>query len=207
MMNAEQKSAFLSARCGKLTASNMWRAMDYTSKGLPTAERTKLMRELLAERLTGMSVPHFVNEAMQHGIEYEDEAADAWVALTGRILKPSRTYDHPTIENFAATPDREIDSDGLVEIKCPTSTTFVEWVMAGVVPDKHKPQMAAQLLCTGRKWVGFVAYDPRIRDESKRLFLRKFEPDAEYLAKVEAEAVKFLDELDAAFDLFVTRAA
>ena len=29
--------------------------------------------------------------------------------------------------------------------------------------------MLAQLACTGRKWVEFVAFDPRIRDENKRM--------------------------------------
>lgn len=207
MMNAEQKAAFLAARCGKLTASNMWRAMDYTAKGAPSAERKRLQYELLAERLTGDSVPHYVNDAMQWGIDTEDEAADAFVALTGRDLRLSRTYDHPTIDNVAATPDREIEDDGLIEIKCPTTTTFIEWVQAGTIPPKHLPQLATQLLCTGKKWVGFIAYDPRIKNERNRLFLRKYVPDPEYLAKVEAEAIKFLDELDAMFDAFVVQAA
>jgi hypothetical protein len=36
--------------------------------------------------------------------------------------------------------------------------------------------------------------------------MRKYEPDPVYLLMVEQEAVKFLDELDAAFDQFVTAA-
>jgi hypothetical protein len=79
-------------------------------------------------------------------------------------------------------------------------------VLAGVVPEKHKPQMCAQLLCSGRKWVGFVAYEPRIKDERKRLFMRKYEPTEKELADVERHAIKFLDELDEAFSLFVTAA-
>ena len=56
------------------------------------------------------------------------------------------------------------------------TATFLEWKLAGVVPERHKPQMAAQLLCTGKTWCGFVAYDPRIKDERRRLFMAKFEP-------------------------------
>jgi hypothetical protein len=66
--------------------------------------------------------------------------------------------------------------------------------------------MTAQLLCSGKKWCGFIAYDPRIREEKKRLFMRKFIPTEEYLKLVETEAIKFLDELDNAFDQFVTAA-
>lgn len=204
-MSAEEKAAWLSARAGKLTASRMADAMSYTAKGFPTAARIKLMHELLAERVTGQSVPHVVTEPMLWGQEYEDEAVDVFVARYPQYdVRRSRFYEHPTIENFGATPDREVDADGLIEVKCPTTTTFLQWTIAGEVPEAHRPQMCAQLLCSGKKWCGFVAYDPRIREESKRLFLRKFVPEKSELDLVEAEAIKFLTELDMMFDRFVT---
>jgi hypothetical protein len=207
MMNAETKAAWLSARAGKLTASRMADAMDFRKDGKPSAARTKYMHELLAERLTGLSAPHFVSPAMEHGLEYEDEAVDVFVGRYPQYdVRVSRFYEHPLIENFGATPDRELD-DGLLEVKCPTTTTYLAWVVGGVVPPEHCPQMAAQLLCSGKTWAGFLAYDPRLKIESQRLFMRKYVPTAEYLAEVEAAAVKFLDELDAMFDAFVSAAA
>ncbi len=206
-MSAEDKAAWLNARAGKLTASRMADAMAYLKNGQPSMSRTKLMHELLAERITGQSVPHVVTDAMQHGLDYEDEAIDWYVSMYGRSVRLSRFYEHPSIENFGATPDREVNGDGLIECKCPTSTKFVEWCIAGVVPPEHKPQMLAQLACSGKRWVGFLAYDPRVRDERKRLFMRKYEPSAEEIAEVEAGAQAFLDELDAKFDLFVRGAA
>jgi hypothetical protein len=53
--------------------------------------------------------------------------------------------------------------------------------------------------CTGRAWVDFVAYDPRM-PEPQRLFVRRYTPTAEEIAEVEAEAVKFLQEVEAMFD-------
>jgi exodeoxyribonuclease (lambda-induced) len=206
MMSAEEKAAWLNARAGKLTASRMNDAMSFLKNGCPAAARMQYMRELLAERVTGQSVPHVVNDAMMWGSEHEDEAVDMFVEMTGRDVKLSRFYEHPVIENFGATPDRELD-DGLLEVKCPTTATFLEWVMAGVVPERHKPQMTAQLLCTGKVWCGFVAYDPRIKDERRRLFLRKYEPTNEERVQVYDAAVKFLGELDAMFDQFVSAAA
>lgn len=202
MMNAEDKAAWLSARAGKLTASRMADAMARLKNGDSAAARTQYMRELLAERLTGLSVPHVVNDAMLWGSEHEDEAVDMFVERYGRSPRLSRFYEHATIENFGATPDREID-DGLLEVKCPTTATFIEWSLAGIVPEKHKPQMTAQLLCTGKNWCGFLAYDPRIRDERKQLFMRKYTPTADERAAVLAAAVGFLAELDEMFDAFV----
>ncbi len=206
MMNAEDKAAWLSARAGKLTASRMAVAMAKLKNGAPAAIRSQYMRELLAERITGLSVPHHVNDAMQWGIDHEDEAADTFVARTGRTLRLSKFYEHPTIPNFGASPDRELD-DGLLEIKCPTTATFIEWSVAGIVPMEYRPQMTAQLLCTGKEWCGFLAFDNRIRDERKQLFMRKFVPSPEEKAQVLAAAVGFLDELDALFDAFVSMPA
>lgn len=203
MMSAEEKAAWLSARCGRLTASRMADAMKELKRGGYAECRATLMRELLAERVTGQSVPHHVNDAMLWGSEHEDEAVDVFVGLTGRSVRLSRFYEHPTIENFGATPDRELD-DGLLEVKCPQSATYLGWRLAKVTPDEHKPQMCAQLLCTGKSWCGFIAYDPRIKDERKRLFMTKYVPTADELLKVEAEAIKFLTELDCMFDAFVT---
>lgn len=202
-MTGDEKAFWLNARAGKLTASRMADAMSFGRNGDPSARRVKLMQELLAERLTGDSVPHVVTDAMEHGIEYEDEAADMFVELTGRDVKMSHFYDHPTIENFGATPDRELD-DGLLEIKCPTTPKYVGWRIAGVVPEEHKPQMLAQLACSGRKWCGFIAYDPRIKESGKRLFMAKFSPTQEEITAVEDAARVFLGELETMFDAFVT---
>jgi putative phage-type endonuclease len=202
MMTADQKAAWLSERAGKLTASRMAAAMSFLKNGAPSAERVKLLHELLAERLTGFSVPHVVTEAMEWGLMHEDEAVDFFAARYTRQPRPSRFYEHPALQNFGATPDREID-DGLMEIKCPTTAKFIAWKLGGAVPEEHKPQMCAQLLCTGKSWCGFVAYDPRL-PEDKRLFMRKYEPTQEELSNVFGHASAFLDELDAMFDKFVS---
>ncbi len=202
MMSAEEKAAWLAVRAGKLTASRMGDAMSFLKNGQPSAARMQYMRELLAERLTGQSVPHVVNDAMMWGTDHEDEAVDVFVERTGRSPRLSRFYEHATILNFGATPDRELD-DGLLEVKCPTTSTFVEWSLAGVVPERHKMQMTAQLLCSDKEWCGFLAYDPRIRDERKQLFMRKFVPTADERAAVLAAAIGFLDELDEMFSRFV----
>ena len=204
MMTADQKAAWLSERAGKLTASRMATAMSFLKNGEPSKARQQLLFDLLAERVTPFNVDHFVTPAMQWGIDHEDEAVDFFAARYQRTPRPSRFYEHPALQNFGATPDRELD-DGLLEIKCPTTAKFLAWSLGGVVPEEHKPQLAAQLLCTGKSWVGFIAYDPRVKEESKRLFMRKYEPTQEELSGVFGHASAFLDELDDMFDRFVSK--
>lgn len=206
MLAGDALAAFLNARCGKITASRMRAAMSFKKDGSSTAERSQLLRELLAERLTGHSVRHYVTPAMQFGLDMEDDAKAAYEAHTGDLLSPAGVFDHPRIDMFAATPDSLIPG-GVVEFKVPTSPTYIEWCMKGEVPDEHKPQLLAQLACTGRSFAIFCAYDPRIRDASRRLFIRRFEPTADEIAAVEAAAETFLAELDAMFAAFTEAAA
>ena len=206
-MEGEQLAAWLSARCGKLTASRMCDAMAVLKNGQPAKARADLLRELLAERITGSSVRHFVTDAMAWGLEKEAEAKAAYEAHAGVLLMDAGFYDHPRIDNFGATPDGLIAGERLIETKCPTTTTFVEWTLKGEVPDEHKPQMCAQLACTGRRAVVFVAYDPRIKNPARRLFVREYEPTREEIEAVEAAAESFLAELDRMFEIFTTQAA
>jgi hypothetical protein len=111
---------------------------------------------------------------------------------------------HPTISDFGASPDGFVD-DGLIEIKCPTSTTHLQYMLNRVVPEQYKPQMLTQCACTGRKWVDFVSYDPRM-PEPQQLFIIRYEPTAEELAGIEEEARIFLDEIDAMFDAITMEA-
>ena len=190
--------AWFNARTGKLTASRMKNAMKYLKGGADSADRKNLKIEILCERLTGDIVDKFVNQAMQWGIDKEPEAKEQYELKTGRLIKDVGFVDHPKIEFCGASPDGLVD-DGLIEIKCPTTATHLNWILAEVVPDDHKPQMALQALCTGRPWVDFVSYDPRM-PEANRLFVRRYTPTAEELAEVEAEAIKFLGEVEEMFE-------
>lgn len=199
-MNDHELAAFLAAREGKLTASNMAAAMSFLKNGKPSSERTSLQKAILAERLTGIAVPHYVSPEMKWGTENEPHAKSAYEVETGELIVPCATIDHPTIEFLAATPDGLVGRDGLIETKCPKTETHITWMLAGVVPEQHKPQMLLQIACTGRNWVDFVSFDPRVREASRQLFIRRFEPTREQVEEVEAAARVFLDEVQAMFE-------
>jgi len=204
MLEGEALAAWLRDRAGKFTASRLPDALDIRKDGKPGAKRIQLQFDILAERSTGESVRHYVNPAMEWGLVTEPEARAAWEAHTGEIVTECGFYDHPRIDMFGATPDGLLSPDGLIEIKCPTTPTFVRWRMAGVVPEEHKPQMLGQMACTGRKWCEFVAYDPRIRDERARLFVRRYTPTPEEIAGIEKVAEEFLAEIDRMWEVFTT---
>lgn len=199
-------SAWLRERCGCLTASRMAEAMDFLKGGKESEKRRKLKIEILAERLADMAVERYVNDAMRWGIETEPEAKAHYEELTGTFIQPCGFALHETVDYFGASPDGLLAHDGLIEIKCPTTTTHVQWLLDGVVPEQHKPQMLAQMVVTGRKWCEFMSYDPRL-PEPQRAFIRRFEPTGEELLAVETAAMLFLAEVDQMFDIITTREA
>lgn len=186
---------FFAARRGLLTASRIADALAVLKNGKPSEARRKLMFDLLAERMSGVAVEHYVTPAMEWGIAHQADATAAYEAETGELVGPEVFVLHPSIDWFGATPDGIIGSDGLIEIKCPTTPKHLAWVMAGEVPDEHKPQMLAQLACTGRQWVDFVSFDPRVK--KPQLFIRRFHPERAEIERVEVGAREFLEELAA----------
>ena len=187
----QRSEEWFQQRLGKGTAS---KANDMRSK--TGVKRKNYAIRLLTERRTQMPVDTFVSSSMEWGTENESIARMAYqlrnkesgVAEVGFLL-------HPTIENFGASPDGFVDKDGLIEIKCPNSTTHIEWLLAGKVPTAHKNQMIAQLVCTGRQWCDFVSFDPRVGEDIE-LFVVRFEPTAKEREELEKDVTEFLAEVD-----------
>lgn len=195
----QQTNEWIKERVGCLTASRMADAMDFGKKGAESAARKKLKFALVAERMTGFATENYVTDAMRWGIEQEAAAAERYEEVTGTLVQKCGFALHETIPYLGASPDRLVGNDGLAEIKCPTTATFVEWKAAGVVPDQHKPQMLLQLCVTQRAWCDFFAFDPRIMAREHQHFLVRFEPKPEEIAAVEEAAKIFLAEVE---DLF-----
>lgn len=137
------------------------------------------------------------------GRDHEDEARDAYEDATGELVDLVGFISHPTIEFFGASPDGLVGEDGLLEIKCPYSTNVhLQRVAAGIVPEEYKPQMLVQLLCTGRKWVDFVSYDPRLSGawSPAKLFFARYEPMQDELNTALEQCETFLAEVKTRFD-------
>lgn len=186
-------------RCGYGTAS---RAADMIAciekgknKGQEKAERKTYRTELMCERLTGVPYPHYVTKEMQWGLDHEDEAAAAYELVTGELVDKCGFVIHPTVSMFGASPDRLVGADGLLQIKCPTTRTHIEWLQAGVVPLEHLAQMLAEMSCTGRDWVDFCSYDPRL-PEPYQLFIRRYYRNEALIAALEVEVKHFNQEVD-----------
>ena len=191
----EQRSdAWFAERLGFATASRMSDAL----AGPETAARRNCLIQLVTERLTGQQQESFNSPAMQRGTDLEPVARMAY-EIRNKFVSKAFFFKHKEIEWFGASPDGLVDDDGLVEIKCPNSTTHVDYITSGKIPSRYQKQMLAQLACTGRKWCDFVSFDDRMPEHLQLLVIR-FEPKPEEIAKLEEGVIKFLNDVQKEFD-------
>lgn len=186
------------ARLGCVTASRVADVVAKTKSGYSAARQTYL-GQLLSERLTGLATEIFQNAAMRWGSDMEAFGVEAYEAATGLETFQVGFLFHPNLAYAGASPDRLVAPDGLVEVKCPTTSTHIETLLKGEVPDRYQIQMQWQMACTGRAWCDFVSFDPRL-PEAYQLFIQRVPRDAERIVALEQEVAVFLEELEAKLD-------
>lgn len=196
----EQGSAeWKTARLGRLTASRVADATDLLKSGKPGAKRLTYLGELIAERLTGLVVEKYQNELMRWGTEQEPQARALYEFFHGVEVEQIAFVEHPTIAMAGASPDGLVVADGLVEIKCPSTSTHIDTLLAQSIPEEYVKQIDWQMACTGRRWCDFVSYDPRLPPHMSLFVCRRQRNDA-VIAALEADARAFLAEIDMKVD-------
>jgi putative phage-type endonuclease len=199
-MIEQRTEEWFQQRLGKVTASRISDVIAKTKTGVSTSRQNYLV-QLVSERLTGKKGDSFVNQAMLDGIEREGAARAIYMLNRDVSVTEVGFFDHPVIKNSGASPDGAVNAEeegkyaGLIEIKCPIETTHTNTLMSKSVPSKYIPQMQWQLACTGAKWVDFVSYNPNFPMELQ-LFVARVDRDDTYIGELEAEVVKFLEEVE-----------
>jgi len=192
----EQRSdEWFQARLGKVTASRLNDVIATIKSGGESASRRGYRTQLVTERLTGLPTKTFVNDAMQHGIDTEDEARNFYI-FQRDLVEECGFYTHPTIEMSGASPDGLTGGeDGLIEVKCRLPHNHTETLISQQVPSQYINQMQWQLACTGRKWVDYVSYCP-VFPEHLKMFVKRVDRDDNIINMLETEVKKFLVEVD-----------
>jgi hypothetical protein len=197
----QRTDEWLAARAGKVTASRFRDVLSRTAKGLPTADRTRYLWQIVTERLTGQPVQMPDAAPLRWGREQEQPALDAYIASTLGQVTTTGFVSHPTLP-CGASPDALVadisDPDGafgLVEIKCPWSSQVHLETWLNGMPDDHMAQVQGQMWLTGREWLDFVSFDPRMPPDLQ-LYTQRIKGDPEYHARLEREIIAFSAEVD-----------
>ena len=201
-MIEQRTDEWFQQRLGKVTASRISDVIAKTKTGVSTSRQNYLV-QLVSERLTGKKGDSFVNQAMLDGIERESAARELYMQTRGVSVTEVGFFDHPIIKNSGASPDGAVNAEeegkyaGLIEIKCPIETTHTNTLMSKSVPSKYIPQIQWQMASVSPnvKWVDFISFNPNFPVELQ-LFVARVNRDNDYIAELEAEVIKFLDEVE-----------
>mgnify|MGYP003635955244 FL=1 len=200
----EQGSAeWLAMRLGKVTASKV---SDVLSKGrgsAPSKMSETYMIELIAEVLTGNSKPFFENDAMRWGTETEPQARAMYAVNNDFIdVKEVAFVEHN--EQVGISPDGLIGEDGLLEIKCPNTTTQLKRALSDDYSADYKAQIQMQLWVTEREWCDFLSFDPRLDCEAGYLQQRVFR-DEEYIEEMKTKVYAFVEKMNEIIEQLTTK--
>lgn len=120
----------------------------------------KYLGRLVAEWYLGRSLEDASSQFMDRGTELEPEAAKWYAFDRGGTIK-AVGFCITDDGTFGASPDRLVDDDGGVEIKCPGAIQHAcNMVNPAKFKAEHFGQVQGNLFVTGRKWWDLVSYNP-----------------------------------------------
>lgn len=149
---------WLAVRRGILTASEMLLIMTPTLRPASNDKERAHMFELLGQRITGYTEPHYISDDMLRGHEDEIEARIRYAEHFAPVTECGfvTNDDHGVVIGYS--PDGLVGDDGLIECKSRRQKFQIETILADEVPAQYLLQIQTGLLVTGRKWLDFVSY-------------------------------------------------
>jgi predicted phage-related endonuclease len=139
----EQNSPqWFEARLGKVTASNFADVM----AGGEGKTRTRYLRDLAGEIITGKPKESYSNKSMERGNAMEDQAREQYERTKFADLTRVGFVYNPAI-NAGCSPDALIGDDGILEIKTMIPALLIGVLERGTMPQEHRAQ------CHGAMWV------------------------------------------------------
>ncbi len=150
--------AWLAARCGLLTASEMKLILTPTLKIAQNDKKKAHFHEILSQRITGHVEPHYVSDDMLRGHVDEIQAR----ILYAENYAPVEELGFITNDKWGFTlgysPDGHVPPKSGIECKSRRQRFQVETILNGVMPDDYLLQVQTGLLVSEYEWIDFVSY-------------------------------------------------
>jgi hypothetical protein len=213
---AQHSTEWFRARLGRITGSQVGLLMKSGRKSDFSDTAKTYIYQVAAERAMN---PEVVNDddifsmylqqvnintkAMTWGTEQEEDARFLYEKTTGRRIVTVGLCVHPTIPNFASSPDgfcydENTGEKGVIEIKAPNQATFMRYKdevkdSASLLSIKYEYyyQCMAHMICVGAAWCDFVVY---CSFQLNPIHIVRILPDEKVFAEMEAR-VKMANEI------------
>lgn len=178
------------ARCGLLTASEMKLILTPTLKIANNDKTRAHLYELLAQRITGYTEPHYISDDMLRGHADELDAREIYDDAYAPVNEVGFVTNDKWGFTLGYSPDGLVGDDGLIEIKSRRQKYQVQTILDNSLPDEYALQVQTGLLVTERKWCDFITYSAGLP-----MFTLRVYPDAAIQAAIIDAATKFEENL------------
>jgi len=147
--------------------------------------------ELLAEIVIKQRKDSFTSKAMEHGLEYEDEARKTYQLIKNINVHEVGIVYKDDMKIFGCSPDGLVkNEDGEfykgIEIKCPNTDNHLKYFFNRDLLDfekKYYAQVQYSMYITGFDEWDFISYDPRM--DKNNIIITTIKRDEEYMAIIE----------------------
>lgn len=182
--------SWLEARKGKITGTRL--------KDVLKTDNLPAIYEMLAELGSDEIEETFANKAMLRGIECEPIAREMYQVITGNVIEEvgfcvAFDNDYLCVSPDGFTPDRL----GAIEIKSPSTSTHVKYIIGDRVPTEYLPQVLTYFLVNEKlEWLDFISFDDRYKPKPiwiKRVTYAELEDE---LAIVKEKLSKFVAKFE-----------
>ncbi len=182
---------WLTARLGKITASEIDSLISPTGKLRTGAGPLTYLYEKLTERVLGVPIHEdFSSFAMAQGSLVELEAVP-WYAFAHGVDVKRVGFCTDDAGRYGFSPDGLIGEDGGLEIKAPQPAKHMRYLLEGVVPEDYVLQVQFSLYVSQRKYWKFVSYSRQMP-----ALVVHVEPDPKLQAAISAALADFLPRFD-----------
>lgn len=190
-MADEQRTAdWFHARMGRFTGSTFADVMARNKRtGEPLKAYWDLIWKLAVERLSGEPIEGPDGIALRWGREVEPFAREAYELETGNLVEEVGFIQHPKFSFAGCSPDGTISTDGGIELKSPKDSAIHMQRLIDGIPEEYVPQCQGFLWVTGRDWIDFASFDPRMPERFRLIILRQ-ERDESFISKLEQAVIE-----------------
>lgn len=204
---------------GRATASNAAAILDFTKAGVEGSKRRLYRLEIVAQILSGIAVQDkYVSAPMRAGT-FAEPAARAAYELEESVMVETVGIIVGDDERTAYSPDGLVGAHGAIEIKGPTTTTHLQTLDLGAIPEGNLPQLwFGFMVDTNLEWIDFISRDGGMSTNPEEfgpilprryvqftIRLHRAECEAQ-IAKMREATDKFLADVDATIERLKQRA-
>lgn len=182
-------------RLGKATASEFNKIIAKARGGGEAASRRNYRIQLALERTTGKTPSRFSNDYTDWGHDTEELAVVEFMLRYPELNVQKTSFIEHAWLAAGASPDRLIDDDGNLEVKCFNSANHYEALVTQKLPREYVAQVQGQLWIGERQYCKAVLFDPDFPPEAQLIILHVERDDA-YIDNLMVDVSNFLKEVD-----------